>query len=211
MTAEMSALPIGRPVRHRRGRRLLALAVLAVAGLGLFMQHDVRWYRVASGSMQPTLAVGDRVQVQMGARTPQVGEIVVFHPPAGADPASPVCGAPGEGAGYRQPCGGDTPRESRTVLIKRVVAVPRDMIAVSGGRAVVDGVVQPAPHAASCETGASCDFPVPIRVPAGAYYMLGDNRGASDDSRFWGPVPQAWIIGTAVRCSLLAIRCQPLR
>jgi len=34
-----------------------------------------------------------------------------------------------------------------------------------------------------------------ITIPPGDYFMLGDNRGASDDSRFWGPVPQAWIIG----------------
>jgi type IV secretory pathway protease TraF len=43
------------------------------------------------------------------------------------------------------------------------------------------------------------------------YYLLGDNRGVSDDSRFWGPVPSGWIIGTVVRCSLLDTICNPVR
>jgi signal peptidase I len=50
---------------------------------------------------------------------------------------------------------------------------------------------------------------MPIRVPAGEYYLLGDNRGVSDDSRYWGPVPSSWIIGTVVQCSLLDTVCHP--
>jgi signal peptidase I len=37
-----------------------------------------------------------------------------------------------------------------------------------------------------------------VRLPAEDYFMMGDNRGSSDDSRFWGPVPQAWIVGKVV-------------
>ena len=47
------------------------------------------------------------------------------------------------------------------------------------------------------QPGANCTFPKTITVPAGDYYMMGDNRGDLDDSRFWGPVPQKWIIGVA--------------
>ena len=42
-----------------------------------------------------------------------------------------------------------------------------------------------------------CTYATPIRVPAGYYFMMGDNRDQSDDSRFWGPVPRSWIIGEA--------------
>jgi signal peptidase I len=48
-----------------------------------------------------------------------------------------------------------------------------------------------------CGGGEACDLPREIKVPADHYFMMGDNRGSSDDSRFWGPVPRKWIIGEA--------------
>ena len=51
--------------------------------------------------------------------------------------------------------------------------------------------------AALQHVGADCNYPTPIKIPAGHYFMMGDNRDFSDDSRFWGPVPRAWIIGEA--------------
>ena len=45
----------------------------------------------------------------------------------------------------------------------------------------------------------ACDYPRTITVPAGHVYILGDNRGASDDSRFWGAVPVAQVLGRYVR------------
>ena len=55
-----------------------------------------------------------------------------------------------------------------------------------------------APYAQPCPDPSSCDFPHTIVVPKGHYYMMGDNRDDSDDSRFWGPIPQSWIVGTAI-------------
>jgi signal peptidase I len=58
-----------------------------------------------------------------------------------------------------------------------------------------DGVRENEPYTEPCAGGLPCNFPKPIVVPPGDYFMLGDNRGESDDSRFWGPVPKRWIIG----------------
>jgi signal peptidase I len=204
---EVSSLPVGRPVRRRIGRRALAVVVLALAGLWLVAHKDVQYYKVTSGSMEPTLQIGQQVMA-LRSHAPQIGDIVLFHPPAGARPRNPVCGSTGEGSGSTQPCGVPLPQQSNSTFIKRVVAGPGDTVAIVDGHAVVNGVTQRAPYIEPCTGGeATCSFPTPVRVPAGDYYMLGDNRGTSDDSRFWGPVPGAWIIGMVVHCSDLRTVC----
>lgn len=200
-------LPYGRPVRRRIALPAF-LAVGLVLAAALVLLHDpVVYYRVDSGSMQPTLPIGSRVPVEPGV-VPRVGEIVVFHAPPGAIPATPVCAAPGEGTGYTQPCGLATPGSSHVTFIKRIVAGPGDLVLIRAGRAVVNGVTRPAPYAAPCG-GPDCNFPTPIRVPAGHYYVLGDNRSGSDDSRFWGPVPASSILGVLVSCWPLQTACHP--
>jgi signal peptidase I len=202
-------LPYGRPVRRRIALPTL-LAVGLVVSVVLVLLHDrVVYYKVDSGSMQPTLSIGSRVAVEPGL-IPRVGEIVVFHAPAGAVPATPICGAPGEGAGFGQACGVSTPRSSRVIFVKRIVAGPGALVLIRAGQAVVNGVTRRAPYAAPCG-GPNCNFPTPIRVPAGDYYVLGDNRQGSDDSRFWGPVPARSILGVLVTCWPLQTGCQPRR
>jgi signal peptidase I len=204
---EVSSVPLGRPVRRRIGRRVLPVAVLAVAGLWLALHKDVQYYKVTSGSMEPTLQIGQQVTAQR-SQTPQVGDIVLFHPPSGARPRDPICGSSDEGTGTTQPCGVPLAQESTSTFIKRVVAGPGDTVAIIDGHAVVNGVAEDDPYTKPCTAGgAICSFPTPVRVPAGDYYMLGDNRGTSDDSRFWGPVPGAWIIGMVVHCSDLRTVC----
>ena len=61
----------------------------------------------------------------------------------------------------------------------------------------INGKVQNEPFIRECSPGNDCNFPDPITVPPDHWFMMGDNRGASDDSRFWGPVPKKWIIGRA--------------
>jgi signal peptidase I len=211
MSLESPLPPLGRPIRHRYGRRLLGVAALAVVSMWFAVKADVRYYTVTSGSMLPTLRIGERIAVDPARRTPLVGQIIAFHPPAGADPSNPQCGLSGQGSGFSQPCSVFIPRESRSVFIKRVIAGPGARVALVDGHAVVDGVRLSEPYIAGCGSGAACNFPTPVTVMPGDYFVLGDNRGVSDDSRFWGPVPRAWIIGTVVHCTLLETICHALR
>jgi signal peptidase I len=184
---------------------VLELVVIVIVALGLALGIQafiVKPYRIPSGSMEPTLQVGERVIVnRIGNRfsAPSVGDIVVFHPPRGAD--TNECGIPGQGAFYsgprsRIPCSRSTPQRSDQNFIKRVVAGPGDRIAVRDGHVVLNGVEQREPFIEPCGDGSDCNMGE-ITVPPDQYFMMGDNRGASDDSRYWGPVRRDWIIGGA--------------
>jgi signal peptidase I len=189
----------------RLPRSVETVLFLAVAiALALTLQaYAVKPYKIPSGSMEPTLHVGDRVLVNRFAQRVlggdvKVGDIVVFHPPAGADPAQPVCGDPHEGDGSPAPCAHPTPQRSSQTFIKRVVAVGGDRLEIRNGQVIRNGRPAHEPFAEACVLGDSrCTFAKPITVPRGDVFLMGDNRGNSDDSRFWGPIPESWIIGKA--------------
>jgi signal peptidase I len=82
-------------------------------------------------------------------------------------------------------------------FIKRVVAGPGDHLRIEDGHVVLNGTRQNEPFAQPCGGGEGCSFPTEVTIPADHYFMMGDNRGSSDDSRFWGPVPEEWIVGEA--------------
>jgi signal peptidase I len=180
----------------------LILIVAVALGLALGIQAFlVKPYRIPSESMVPTLEVGQRVLVnRIGERfsEPDVGDVVVFHPPAGADQASSdglTCGSGEPPPG--QVCIQPTDERADVNFIKRVVAGPGDRLRIEEGRVILNGEPQDEPFAEPCGGGEECNFPTEVTVPAGHYFMMGDNRGQSDDSRFWGPVPEEWIIGQA--------------
>jgi signal peptidase I len=157
----------------------------------------IKPYQIPSESMEPTLDVGQRVLVNRFLyhfTDPGIGDIVVFHPPAGADNGT-ECGVPHS---PQQSCPRPTAAESSQNFIKRIVAGPGDLLSVRDGHPVVNGVEKTdEPYTMPCGSAGACNLPKPIKVPPGYYFMMGDNRGASDDSRFWGPVPRKWIIGEA--------------
>lgn len=158
-------------------------------------------FRVPSASMAPTLKPGAEVTVDLRAyraRRPAVGDIVVFHPSRGADGDAPKCAVVGQGAGTPRPCGVPTRRKSIQKFIKRVVGLPGDRIAIVGGHVIRNGAREEDPYVARCGLGGSCDFRTAVTIPPGDYFMMGDNRGESDDSRFWGPVRLAWILGKVI-------------
>lgn len=189
-----------RHVRRFRGLVELVLTVGVAVGAAVLIQAFlVKPYRIPSGSMIPTLQVDQRILVNRLDTTPGLGDVVVFHPPVGAGIGYlGLCGNERQGVGRRQACDADHGGESSQTYVKRVVGLPGDHLKIIDGRVFRNGVQERGSFLQRCSTGpANCDFPAEITVPRGDYYMMGDNRGWSDDSRFWGPVPQGWIIGTA--------------
>jgi signal peptidase I len=194
-------------VKSKPARQSLELVLTIAVALffALTIQaFAVKPYRIPSESMVPTLNTGQRILVNRFSHRlggdPKLGDVTVFTPPQGA--VTGQCGNDGEGPLYsggpatRHSCTRPTAQKSDTTFVKRVVGMPGDTIAVVGGHVVRNGKRVSEPFASDC-SGAECNLD-PITVPKGMYFLMGDNRGNSDDSRFWGPVPRDWIIGKAV-------------
>jgi signal peptidase I len=174
----------------------LIVTVAVAVGLALLIQAFlVKPYRIPSGSMEQTLVPGQRVLVNRLATHPGLGDVVVFHPPVGAE--AERCANTNQGLNSRAACAKATPEDTGETFIKRVVGLPGDRISIVNGHVIRNGHTEKAPYAQPCLQPSVCTFPQTITVPAGEYFMMGDNRGNSDDSRFWGPIPQSWVIGEA--------------
>lgn len=154
--------------------------------------------KTPSSAMLPTIKIGAPITalVEHGY-APKLGDIILFYPPSGAVEHSAVCGDRQQGLGHRQACDQGTRSRSQLPFLKRVVAEPGNKITIINGHVYRNGVREHDPYARGC-TGAICNFPTPITIPHGEYFVLGDNRGQSDDSRFWGPVPRRWILGKVI-------------
>jgi signal peptidase I len=189
--------------RRLRSILELLLTIAVAVGLALLIQAFlVKPYRIPSGSMLPTLAIDQRVLVYRLDTHPGIGEVVVFHPPHGADLELGQCadlqqGFSADGAPLAQACDRPLASESTQTFVKRVVGLPGDVLRIVGGHVIRNGKREPDAYITACGGAAECTFSGSIRVPAGDYYMMGDNRGDSDDSRYWGPVAQHSIIGVA--------------
>lgn len=119
-------------------------------------------------SMEPALYEGDRVFVEKVSyrfRPPQRGDIVMLHLP-----------------------------QYRDFLIKRVVGLPGEEIAIHDGHVYINGHVLLEPYLTEPTPG---EMPA-MRIPALHYFVLGDNRDDSNDSRYFGPVPRDYIVGRLV-------------
>jgi signal peptidase I len=171
--------------RRRRWKRALAetaiTIVVAVLLAGLVRTFVFQPFWIPTSSMVPTLGVYDRVLVQKAFfswRDVREGQIVVFsHPPLDH------CGGPQEGD-----------------LVKRVIALPGQTIYSSGNSIYVNGRLLAEPYLSQYDP---LGPPIasrqhPYLVPPGEFYMLGDNRSDSCDSRYWGPIKGSSIVGPVV-------------
>lgn len=186
----------GRPrdgtVSRWRKRGELPLLVLGALVLAFLIKTFlVQAFYIPSASMVPALEVGDRVLVEKVSyqlRDPRRGEVVVFERP-GVERQGGLGSAVRsflEGLGLLQP-------DADIDLIKRVIGLPGETVEVREGTVLVDGAALPEPHVAP--DGRS--FPA-VTIPEDRYYLLGDNRGNSDDSRYTlGTVPRAAVVGRA--------------
>lgn len=185
--------------RSASGSIIELVTIVAVAlGLALAIQaFIVKPFRIPSGSMEPTLTIGQRVLVDRVSQhftSFHRGDIVVFKPPKGADLVE-QCGVPVDTS--VEACPKPTPQKSDTNFIKRIIGLPGDRLKVIGGHAYIDGKELKEPYIRPNADCPICNERREITIPPGHFFMMGDNRGESDDSRDWGPVPKQWIIGKA--------------
>jgi len=218
-TAETSLKPASADEKIEETPFEAAASICGVLVVGLFiLTFLAQNFVIPSGSMQNTLLVGDHLVVDritlapsckwmplVRYREPQRGDVVVFIKPS-PEPEPDADGKP-----------------QYLFLVKRLIGVPGDHIHLRDGIVIINGVAQSQPHAQpttldnhtdfldefpsippSTQPGAteswSVDFPNHFEngdlvVPPGMYFMMGDNRHDSLDSRYWGFVPRANIVG----------------
>ena len=152
----------------------------------LLRTYVIQSFYIPSPSMVPTLQVGDRIMVNKLSydfHDVHRGDIVVFKRP---------------------------PLEMQDFpdLVKRVIGLPGESISTKDGHVYINGklLAEPwLPPGPSSYTGALPDdqypqynMPGPVKIPMGEYFVMGDNRTDSEDSRYFGPIPQSLIVGRAL-------------
>lgn len=189
--------PVGRRARAvawlREALGILAFLAVIAAARSSLADH----YHVPTGSMIPTVAIGDRLLVNklaFGLRAPFTSHVIMSF----AGPAR------GDVVVLDSPENGDT-------LLKRVVAIPGDRVEVAGGRLIINGAavavdqvggamfehLGPRAHRLALTFGGGRDFG-PTTLGADQYLVLGDNRGESHDGRSFGLVDRRAIFGRAI-------------
>ncbi|MEM1241890.1 MAG: signal peptidase I [Cyanobacteria bacterium P01_H01_bin.26] len=183
------------PHRTRRNADAIAPLVLGLLIVRLCLGATPGWIEqtveqciVPSDSMAPTLQVGDRLFVRHNqAYRPSTGDIVVFVPPENA---------------LRDLSG----QVEDLLYVKRAIGLPGQQVAIREGRVYIDE----RPFAEAYAQTMPIDEWGPETVPANSYFVLGDNRLGSSDSRDWGYVPEANILGAAYKIYWPPARVQPL-
>jgi signal peptidase I len=164
----------GRPQQSQQSHlwREILETVLLTALVYFVVRSSVQFTPVDGPSMQPGLYTGQSVIVNELAYlfgNPQRGDVIVFHPPP---PFSP-----------------------KEQFIKRIIAVPGDTISVTDSAVIVDGVTLHEPYVNA--QGSVVSLLPDTKIAPGDYFVMGDNRNNSEDSRVFGPVHRQTIVGKA--------------
>jgi len=177
-----------------RGWRIIIDWLVTIVGAILIVLAVKQWvinpYRIPSSSMEPTLHCGgkpaggclahfsDRVlacRICYDFESPHRGDIVVFNTPP---KAKVVCGSGG-------------------VFVKRLIGLPGETLEEKNGYVYIDGKLLKEPYIKPSFRDYGVNFG-PVHIPKGQYFMMGDNRAGSCDSRRWGTVPRKDLIGKVI-------------
>ena len=177
------------PVKRRNYRTLIEWTVIVLAVLlctVILRTFVVQSFSIPSLSMYPTLQVGDRIivdRLSYHLHPVHRGDIVVFARP------------PLEDQEYAD-------------LVKRVIGLPGETISSKDGHVYINDKLLAEPWLPSGpdsftgplpgDSHQQFNLPGPVKIPAGEYYVMGDNRTDSEDSRFFGPIPESLIVGRSV-------------
>jgi len=156
------------------------VAVVVVALLAAFLVRTFvfQTFYIPSGSMEPTLQIGDRIVVSKLSydfHSVKRGDIIVFHAP------------PREATVCADPAVQD--------LVKRVIGLPGETISSRGNTILIDGKPLAQPWFPAVPLGPAI---TPTRIGPNSFFVMGDNRSNSCDSRMWGTLPKANIIGHVI-------------
>ena len=189
MVADLSEPTVAEetPKRSHWLRETAVVVVVALVAALLLRTFVVQTFYIPSGSMEPTLQIGDRILVnKLSYHLHGVdrGNIVVFRRPANED------------------CGGEPVAD----LVKRVIGLPGETISLTKGPkgyVVINGKRLDESWLPASKQGTSFPGPAgepynlakPYVIPANHYFVMGDNRNDSCDSRYWGPIPRSLIVG----------------
>ncbi len=152
-------------------RRNVLSVIIAIALASIIRNFVIGLYRVPSGSMIPTLNINNYLMGSIIAykiSEPERGDVVIFKYPIS-----------------------ERPHQKTVRYVKRLVGMPGDKVCIKDNQLLINDQALEEPYIA--ESTMMPDFG-PIVVPEGQYFMMGDNRNHSNDSRYWGFVDRKYII-----------------
>lgn len=175
-----STEPVTRPTRGARTSLGSHITLGALIAIAVVL-FVMQGYRVSGACMEPHLYTGERVLAYKLA--------YLVHPPRRGDIVI-----------------FHYPKQPSEMYVKRVIGLPGETVEIRNGRVLINGNLLPDPH----RTFAAHGNWGPKFVPHDQFFVMGDNRDVSDDSRCWGNLPSYRIVGRAVACYWPPRDCQVL-